>query len=139
MIMRLGACSLLLLAVIGCGKADSGPPRFVLEGTVTLDGNPLDGATITFLPTNLKNRPSGGPISHGKYSVPQGQGANAGEHRVEIRWPKPTGKQVKDDDTGGMIDVLAEGLPARYHDLSELKADVGPDKTKHDFELTSKK
>lgn len=132
-------CLLSVVALLGCGKRDSGPPRFVLEGTVTLDGAPLDGATITFMPTDLKNRPSGGPISTGKYSVSQGQGANAGPHRVEIRWPKPTGKKIKDEDTGEMIDVVAEGLPVRYHDQSELKADVGPEKTKHDFDLTSKK
>lgn len=137
--MRFAYLLAFLLAVMGCATKESGPPRYKLEGTVTLDGNPLDGATITFTPTDLKNRPAGGPIANGKFSVPVGQGANAGPHRVEIRWPKPTGKQVKDEDTGGMIDVVAEGLPVRYHDQSELKADVGPEKTKFDFELTSKK
>lgn len=126
---------LVCLAVAGCsGKGYTGDARYALEGEVTVNDEPLDGAMIAFLP-NSGGRPAGGPILGGKYSVPAGQGANQGSYRVEIRWLKPTGKQRKDDDTGGMVDIVKEALPPRYNDKTELKAEVGSGENRFDFAL----
>lgn len=128
-----------MLALTGCGSepAYKGPQRIPLSGKVTLDGTPLNGGTISFIAVG-KGNPSGGQITAGTYSVPEEQGANAGSYRVEIRWSKPTGEKVKDDDTGGMIDVVKEAIPAKYNTQSELKAEVSADKKTFDFDLSSK-
>lgn len=130
----------VLIAISGCGSepAYKGPQRFALSGKVTLDGAPVDGGTISFLSMAPKANPSGGPISAGTYTVPEERGANAEMYRVEIRWLKPTGEKVKDDDTGGMIDVVKEVIPAKFNTQTELKADVKADKTTFNFDLSSK-
>ena len=64
-------------------------------------------------------------------------GANAGKHRVEIHWNKPTGKKVKDAWGEEIMDEYKEGLPAKYHQNSELKAEVSSKQTTFDFDLKS--
>lgn len=139
MIVRLLSLVTVVLSFTGCGSepAYEGPKRIPLSGKVTLDGAPLNGGTITFIAAG-KGNPAGGQITSGAYSIPEEQGANAGSHRVEIRWSKPTGEKVKDDDTGEMIDVFKEAIPARFNVQSELKAEVSADKKTFDFDLSSK-
>ena len=129
----------VVLALTGCGSepAYQGPQRIPLSGKVTFDGVPMDGGTISFIAVG-KGNPAGGPITAGTYSVSEEQGANAGSYRVEIRWLKPTGEKVKDDDTGGMIDVVKQVIPAKFNEQSELKADVSADKKTFDFAISSK-
>ena len=59
-------CTLVLLA--GCG--DSGPRRVQVEGTVTLDGRPLAGKSLLFIPE--PETPGNGASAHtdqdGRYS-----------------------------------------------------------------------
>lgn len=115
-----------------------GPPRFAISGTVTLDGEPVDGGTISFLPVKPEFRPAGGPIVAGKFDVQQAMGPNAGLHRVEIHWWKPNGRKFLDSDTGEMKDEVKEVIPDRYHLNSELSADVAETSTSFTFELKSK-
>jgi hypothetical protein len=123
--------------LIGCsGRGYSGDKRFPLSGKVTYNGEPLDLGTISFLPlSGDKQRVSGGVIENGAYKIPEDEGANAGKYRVEVRWAKKTGKQFKDRELEMMVDERKEGLPPRFHDQSELSADVAADRTVFDFEL----
>lgn len=131
-------CGLSVIA-LGCGGADyEGDKRFPITGTVTVDGEPMEYGTISFIPAmQSEARVSGGPIVAGKFEMREGRGANAGEYRVEIRWQKPTGKMIKDIDTEEMIEQRAEGLPARYHENSELTVTVSEEKYEFDFDLNS--
>ncbi len=131
---------LLSAAVLfaGCPTVETGAytdQRFPVKGEVTVNGKPLESGSISFIATQEGQRPAGGPITNGKYDVPENLGPNAGKYRVEIRWTKPTGKKVKDSDTGEMIDVIAEGLPPRYHSQSILTATIEAGKTDFPFEL----
>jgi hypothetical protein len=129
----------LLLLIAGCGSREySGPQRFPLSGKVTYDGQPIDFGSISFLPASGEQRVSGGLIENGMYSVPEEKGANAGKHKVEIRWRKMTGRKVRDPDSGEMYDERKEGLPPQFHEQSELTADVSAEKTTFDFDLKSK-
>lgn len=129
---------LMGLISVGCGGPEyTGDKRYAISGTVTVDGEPMQWGTISFIPKDGNNRVSGGPIIDGKFEVTEGRGANSGEYRVEIRWQKPTGKQVRDIDTDEMIDELAEGLPARYHKDSELTASVSEENQTFTFDLKS--
>jgi len=127
------------MTLTGCGSDPpyKGPQRFPLSGKVTFDGMPVDGGTISFIGPG-KSNPSGGSISSGTYEVPEDRGANADTYRVEIHWLKPTGEKVKDEDTGGMVDVVKEVIPAKYNTQTQLKADVKEGNTKFDFDLSSK-
>jgi len=132
---------LAALFLTGCPTLETGEykdKRMAVKGTVTLDGKPLPTGTIALLATQEGQRPSGGPIVDGKYDISVDQGPNAGKYRVEIRSLQPTGKKVADPDMGGMIDVMAEKLPPRYHDKSILTATFEEGKTDYPFELLAK-
>ena len=110
--MRVSLCAVLLAVAAGCG--DSGPPLVPVAGTVTLNGEPIQGATLSFAPdpTNKFGRPargvsgpqgkyksttSGRPgVVPGKYLVVVSQD-NAGAPRVEGQYSKevpPSGATI---------------------------------------------
>lgn len=129
----------LVAGLVGCGGPDyDGDQRFPLSGTVTFNGEPVDNVgNISFLPMEgeKKGRVSGGIIQGGKYTVSEARGANAGKHKVQIHWYKPTGKQVM--QSGQLVDEHKEAIPDKFHKNSELTVEVGPDKTTFDFDLKS--
>jgi hypothetical protein len=126
------------MVIAGCGRQDyPGAKRFPLSGKVTVDGQPLDWGSISFIPPSGDLRVSGDVIKDGSYSVPEEKGANAGKYKVEIRWNKKTGKKKRDPDSGEMYDERLEGLPPRYHANSELSADVPAQQNTFDFDLKS--
>ena len=128
--------SIGLVPLTGCtAKPYEGKPRIPLTGKVTYDGKPIDGGTISFIPSDESNRVSGGPLIQGAYSVPEEKGANVGAYRVEVRWPQPTGKKYKDPDTLETYNEQKESMPARFNTQSELKAEVSATQNKFDFDL----
>src|SRR5688500_663020 len=112
----------------GCGKTYDGEQRFPVSGKVTVDGQPLDLGVIAFMPQSAgssEGRVAGAPIRDGIYAVPEENGPTAANYRVQIHWNKRTGKKVTNPmDPEEMIDELMEGLPAKYHQDSELTAEV---------------
>lgn len=127
---RWGGAGLVLVGLIGCSKPDH-PEVGRVSGVVTLDGQPLEGATVMFQP--LEGRASLGTTDRaGKYTliyldgVP---GARVGLHKVIIR------TEVPGED--GQPPLVREKLPRRYHDQTELTAEVKPGSNTFDFALTS--
>ncbi|MEZ6056818.1 MAG: hypothetical protein R3C01_08935 [Planctomycetaceae bacterium] len=122
--------AVLTLTQFGCGGDAStyeGPKRVAIKGKVTLDGEPVLAGSISIIPSDgasEKARKSGGAITNGEFDIPEAQGPNVGKHNVEIRWQKPTGKQTKDNDTGELVDVLAEAVPEKYNTSTELTMEV---------------
>jgi hypothetical protein len=126
----------LAATIAGCGGSTDIP----ISGEVTLDGRPVAGpATIAFYPEPGTNSPNaGGEIVDGKYSIPAEKGPSTGKFRVEITWPKKTGKQIPSVDPGMMTDETFEAIPAKYNSNSELNAEVSPTQTVHSFQLQSR-
>ncbi len=107
-----------------------------VSGVVTLDGEPLGGATVMFMPSaesdaeaDAASRISssvGMTDEKGRYSlmyVKDVAGAAVGKHQVIINAPKPNG---------------AEALPRKYNTASELTFEVKPGSNEAPFELVSK-
>jgi hypothetical protein len=136
-LLRIIRASLLLpLFLLGC---DAGNGRIGLEGTVTLDGTPLDEGNIAFRPLpGTKGPTAGGSIKNGKYSVRSDEGLFPGSYRVDITASRKTGKKTKDLLMNMMIDELEQFLPAKYNTKSELTAEVTDRGTNHiNFDLHS--
>jgi hypothetical protein len=136
-------CMLLLSAGwVACSKQYEGEQRFPISGQVTVDGQPLEMGVIAFVPQGGGDGPgrvAGSPIRDGRYSVPEEKGPTAATYKVQIHWNKRTGKKIPNPfDRQELIDELTEGLPAKYHQQSELTAEVSADKTTFDFELSTK-
>ena len=131
------ALAALLAVAVGCG----GPHRGAVTGEVTLDGQPIEGGQISFIPTDgTTGQPAWGKIEGGRYSIPAAEGPAVGTSRVEIRWNRKTGKKIPavppaPPDT--MIELTAEAVPTRYNAQSELTAEVQQGKNTFDFKLQS--
>jgi len=122
---RPSSAAMLLALVLGCSSGDQ-PPLGRVRGKVTLDGQPLAGATIMFMPQQGR-RSRAITNSDGSYELSytrDTKGAVAGSHTVMIT--------TADEDEPG-----TERLPARYHSGLELKEQVASGKNNIDFDLKS--
>jgi hypothetical protein len=129
-------CVAAVLFVFGCGHGG----RVSVEGTVTIDGRPLEKAQIQLLPMPGTTGPTaGGDIVGGKFAIPASDGPFAGKFRVQISQVGSTGRKVPNPRGPGMIDEYGQLLPARYNTDSRLETEItssGPNQLK--FELTAK-
>ena len=111
-----------------------------VEGTVTLDGRPLEQGAIQFNPISGTTSPTAGAeVVNGKYAIAAAGGPLAGKFTVQITAVGQTGRKIRDLRTNEMVDEYGECLPARYNSQSELTATVseeGPNR--FDFALKSK-
>jgi hypothetical protein len=124
------AAALSVIFLAGCSR--QGPEIAPVEGTVYLDGKPLEGAYLKFQPPN--GRPSvGATDANGEYEMiysRQENGALVGEHTVSIS----TYQRGNREDG---IPPVPEKLPTKYNSQSELKKTVEPRHNTIDFELDS--
>jgi len=109
----------LTLGLSGCGSSD-GYDLVPVSGTVTLDGQPLAGATISFQPAGgTAIGPSSGAVtdSSGKYELKTSEaesrpGAVVGSHQVQV-----TGLQDTRDASDDTVKPMAKDpVPPRYRD-----------------------
>jgi hypothetical protein len=133
------------LACTGCGGSayDLAP----VSGTVTLDGEPLAGATVLFIPI-AEVGSDAGPASNGttdaagKYTLTSAEafeGAVVGKHQVMITTVSDEGGDSASDDVYSDAGNQ-EKLPARYNAATTLKIEVPSGGTNAaDFDTTSAK
>jgi hypothetical protein len=93
---------LFLGLAVGCGGPDTPVP---VSGKVTLDGQPVAGAAIQFVPDgNGARRPaSAGTESDGSYRITThnpGDGALPGEYKVVITWEPEPPPQFRPSEDG---------------------------------------
>ena len=115
----------LILFVAGCGGG-SGLKTYRVEGTVTLNGQPVADASLTFYPVSGEHSGYAKTDASGKYKLSTNAGdAEAGivpgEYTVTISKSEsvPTGKTyATEDENGKPITApemtLKETLPAQY-------------------------
>lgn len=113
----------LLVAVLqfGCGGQPQDPSYPDVTGKVTLDGKPLAGATVTFVPTgaNVGNMAQAATDEEGRFKLkgPRGStGAAPGDYKVAISSMQlPDGKPLAPDAPiagSGAVEVV----PPQYSD-----------------------
>ena len=127
--------ALLLMAIIGCGSG-----RATVQGSVTLDGSPVDGAQIIFEPADRTGPTAGGRIENGSYRLSGESGVPPGEKIVRITGTRPTGRKVEagpPSPPGTMVDVIERFIPLAYNRGSKLKCEVVAGTNTYDFQLTS--
>lgn len=122
----------LLCLVGGCGRGEMKVAP--VGGTVTLDGTPLDQASVLFLPE--KGRPSFGVTDdQGRYTLiysKDERGAEVGPCAVKVTTRMaPAGS---DDDNAKLA---PEKVPKRYA-KEPVKVTVRPESNSIDIKLTSK-
>ncbi|QDT85303.1 hypothetical protein [Gimesia chilikensis] len=127
--------SICLLAC-GCGQAEEGPPRRIVEGKVEFQGQPLAAGMIRFIPE------APGPVAvarieQGAYRVDNKGGVPLGKHRVEVVSRQPEPELVEAEVLPDQGAATAISIPAQYNSNTSLSADVevGDDPQVIDFQL----
>jgi hypothetical protein len=121
-----------ILSTTGCGgRADLGS----VTGTITLDGQPLADAIVTFEP-GVGGAPSRAITdAKGHYQLRYTRellGAKVGEHVVSVSTFRSA-----NPDAEPPRPAVPEQVPPRFNGDTELRAEVGPGGNRIDFALRS--
>jgi hypothetical protein len=122
------------LVVTGCGESG----RSGVQGTVNLDGKPVDGGRISFIPPDPKGVYAHADIKEGKYELDARQGPGLGTCRVVIVWYKKTGKKVVGSDPPNLVEETKQVIPDKYNDKSSLKEEIKPGMNTFNYELKTR-
>lgn len=74
--------ALISMAMGGCA-AESGPERFEVSGTVTVDGRPLASGIISMVPEG-DGPATGAEIADGRFQLTRERGPSRGPHNVRV-------------------------------------------------------
>jgi hypothetical protein len=115
-------------AASGCGESDF-DDRQAVAGTVTLDGQPLAKALISFIPTGATLGPkASGVVIDGQYLIAADDGPCPGDFMVKIEPISPDIEALAAHDYTSLRGVSATEatitIAARYNLQSELAAQV---------------
>ena len=133
---------LLLISALGCGNGGEDLPDVVpVTGSVTLNGEPLPGASVTFMG---EGRPCyGATDDNGTFTIKDmngREGCPVGKYKVIIsKYTKPDGSPLGDSPEEAAQGV--EQLPPQYSsmDKSTLTANVPEGGKTFDFSLEDKR
>jgi hypothetical protein len=124
-----------LSGAAGCGAGGSSSKTAHLQGTVTVDGQPLPAdalAIISFKPTQPgQAKSTGGQILAGKYDCAE---VPLGKVKVYISIQQPTGKTIS--DRAGRTSPEMKNLIAPKS-ATGFELDVTDDNAQQDFDMES--
>jgi len=143
------AAPLILVALVGCGSEEDRIKLVPVKGTVTQNGEPLAGATITFVPdaSNADSTPgvdATGPEGNYMAKFKSRTGLAPGKYRVTVMPPlvMPSGAKVpeefKDDPYMAQMAMgIDPGAPTEgvAGEQSEFEAEVPPEGGTFDFDV----
>ena len=132
---RILACGGIVACLAGCGGVSDQPELGTVTGLVTLDGDPLPGATVKFVPESGRSS-VGITDATGRYELQYTNdtpGAKVGPHIVSIS----TMTAGYSDEGGSSVESSAEKIPKRYNEGSTLQETVEAGENVIDFPLTS--
>ena len=127
--LSLALCAMGITA--GCGGSDE-PSLVPVSGTVTLDGKPLAGALVEFIPLDPKQpQTAGGGTTDpaGKYTAMYrgSSGLSPGKYKVNVR--KDASPDASKVAAGGQQDPYMAKLGAEALNAEAIKSDIKADKS----------
>jgi len=158
--MRLRLIPLVaILALVGC---DSGPKLVPVTGTVTMNGKPLEGAMVSFLPDQANpiattGSDTTGPAGNYKIMTRGRAGLAPGKYKVgisKVETPKGVGSnlpdEIKEDPTQAALATGRTAVPpppgskkakpdaSRIEDLRDAEVEAGGSVLDFDVKAASK-
>jgi hypothetical protein len=146
------ACCLVLLTVVGCG---GGYNVGLVTGQVTLDGEALPNALVTFTPVEGGRAATGKTDASGNYELfyVDDKGAPIGKHKVSVTTlseavatdaeaaassdSEAYEKQAMGDTSAYDEATVTEKIPARYNTETTLEREVTSGDNVINLELTT--
>jgi hypothetical protein len=130
-----------LTLVLVCFATGCGSNRAPVAGSVTLDGRPVDGGIITFVPEEFTGADGNRAmvtteIKNGRYALDSRHGPAPGKYRVDFSWKKKTGRQIPSNDPPATVEEEIQLIPKDYNVPSRI-AEIKPGENKFDFPITS--
>jgi hypothetical protein len=123
---------LVVVSLAGCSHSST---RGTVNGTVTLDGQPLKEGVVRFVPVDEKSQTASATVTDGKFTAT----VPIGEMRVEFSAPRIIGRhKVYDTPDSPLVDDVAELIPERFNVKSELKITVKKGSQNETFPLKRK-
>ena len=122
---------ILVLFLSGCSSND----RLGVSGTIAVNGKPIESGAISFRPApGNSGSSSGGQIRQGRFQLTAQRGLVPGKYLVAVQAFQPTGRTIKDGQSGQMV---AEQAEVKYNEAGKLEATVTAGKeNQFDFQLT---
>lgn len=115
--------SMMLVLLLGCGGGSDRPQLAAASGIVRLNGEPVEGASVTFIPVGGGRPGSGRTDSTGRYTIKTYQdasGAIIGEHKVAVVKMSGPGLDVMQGDAPATAEA-ASGEDDGSDSLSEIE------------------
>ncbi|MCE9561581.1 MAG: carboxypeptidase-like regulatory domain-containing protein [Planctomycetes bacterium] len=136
-LIRFAGCGLavaMMTCFVGCGMQGGRQP---VSGSVSHNGQPLNGATVTFFAMEGPPGPiAGALIKDGRFNIPAEHGLEPGTYKVSISMAVPGGIQTPEEKAAGASPKGKEGLPEKYNTATTLTAEVKASGSNHfDFKL----
>lgn len=141
------ACGAILLAgsLAGCGGGEPELPRAAVEGSVSLNGQPLKSGVIRFVPTDGTTGPKTSvTITSGRFVAEEEHGPIVGNHRIEIESTDNGGLAPDDEEAfqrvraSGVPPIPVVVVPEVYNDRSTMTETVTADgPNQYQFTLSS--
>jgi hypothetical protein len=129
------ATLLVLLASLLPGGCAQSATHGTVNGTVTLNGEPLPEGTVRFVPVDGASQTASAMVSEGKFTAT----VPVGRMRVEFSASKIVGRQkMYDTADSPEVEAVAELLPPRYNVQSELTLDIQTGSQDAPFELSNR-
>lgn len=140
------------LGVLGCGAG--GPATAPVTGKVTMDGDPVPNALVTFVAKDKGSAATGMTDASGQYSLSTAgkEGAILGSYTVKVtstQAPAASATEVRSDSaeyanmaTGDYAaqseaQSVKEAIPAKYNSKSELTCEVTSGSNTFDIAMES--
>jgi hypothetical protein len=110
-------------AIAGCQPRTN---RLPVSGAITLNGQPLDGATIRFTSIDGVKSANGALVQAGRFQIPKAKGLLPGKYHVEINAPDDKAPQVLVGAGPGQpgIRTAPERVPDEYNIKSKQTIEV---------------
>lgn len=140
----LGWFMLLSLVATGCSGLKGSPPmNDSVEGTIKLEGIPVAGVTLQFVPEGEERLPASNALTdeQGRFKLRcdnKKPGAVIGKHHVTIMVPRGdarTGDPQAGGDTAAAARKIPE-VPAAYRQAAKTPLIVDVTADQHNYELT---
>ena len=114
-------CLLAMTICTGCSPAEL--PRYAVEGQVTLDGKPVNGASIIFTPQGA-GLAAAADIVDGHFALPENVGPTAGEFSVRINPHDPELEAAQADPSLLVKAHRKPSIPKVYRSDGRLSATI---------------